>query len=119
MEVQSLVTLEGIQEALAKTSVKELPKNIQEKCLDEILFRCSDLLLGVAFCRNYSLTPIELMQTLDAFLIETNKDTLELSSLGKFEQMIKETKHQQVREGGSSDGNHDIFLAKDYPKEHC
>jgi hypothetical protein len=36
------------------------------------------------------------MQTLDAFLIETSKDTLEMSSLGKFEQKIKETKHQQV-----------------------
>jgi hypothetical protein len=51
---------------------------------------------GVALCNKYGLTAIELMQSLDAFLMETQKDSLELDHVGKFEQTIKDLKQKEV-----------------------
>ena len=50
------------------------------------------MIVGVSLCQKYSLSSLDLAQSLDAFLIETSKETLELENIGKFEQMLKDNK---------------------------
>ena len=55
-------------------------------------YDCSHNVAAIALCNKYNVNATEIMNQMDAFLVENESESMTLELIGKFEQSVKNSK---------------------------